>query len=248
MKVFITIIIGLITGSFLNVLIYRLPRGESVVWPGSHCPDCGQNLKAGDLIPVLSYIWQRGKCRYCGAKISLRYPLVELLTAAAFLLTYLQWGISWHSLAGILLTFLLIPAAVIDMDHGIIPDRISITGIIIGLLLSPFTAGFTSSLLGVLIFGGTLFLAALISQGGMGGGDIKLAAAIGAFTGWPGALLAFILSSLLGATWVLILLLSKKADRKTAIKFGPFLALGGWVAFVWGTQIINFYLNQFGGY
>jgi leader peptidase (prepilin peptidase)/N-methyltransferase len=243
MIIAVTIILGLIAGSFLNVVIYRLPRGESVVWPGSHCPDCGHNLVVRDLIPVISYIWQRGECRYCGAKISLRYPLVELLTTAAFLLIYLQWGISWHSLAGILLTFLLIPAAVIDMEHGIIPDRISITGIIIGFLCAPFSIGFTSALLGALFFGGILFLAALLSRGGMGGGDIKLAATIGAFTGWPGVLLAFILASLTGGTWGLILLLSKQADRKTAIKFGPFLALGGWIAFVWGLHIIDFYLN-----
>lgn len=241
----LSIIAGLIMGSFLNVVIYRLPRGESVVWPGSHCPNCGQNLKARDLIPVLSYIWQRGECRYCGARISLRYPLVELITAATFLLTYLQWSISWQGLAGIILTVLLIPAAFIDIDHGIIPDRLSITGIIIGLLLSPFTTGFTSSLSGALLFGGIFFLAALISRGGLGGGDIKLAAAIGAFTGWQGALLAFILSSLLGGIWGFILLLSKKANRKTAIKFGPFLALGGWVAYTWGTQIISLYLNLF---
>lgn len=247
MVIAITIILGLIIGSFLNVVICRLPRGESVVGPGSHCPDCGHNLVARDLVPVISYIWQRGKCRYCGGKISPRYPLVEILTAVTFLLIYLQWGIAWQSLAGLVFTSLLILAAFIDMEHGIIPDRISITGIIIGLLFSPLTVGFTSSLSGALLFGGVFFLAAFISQGGVGGGDIKLAAAIGAFIGWPGAVLAFILSSLLGATWALILLLSKKADRKTAIKFGPFLALGGWAAFVWGTQIINFYMTLFCG-
>jgi leader peptidase (prepilin peptidase)/N-methyltransferase len=245
MIIAITIIFGLIIGSFLNVVIYRLPRGESVVWPGSRCPDCGHNLVVRDLVPVISYIWQRGKCRYCGGKISPRYPLVEILTAVTFLLIYLQWGIAWQSLAGLVFTSLLIPAAFIDMEHGIIPDRISISAIITGFLFSPFTAGFTSSLWGALLFGGILFLAAIVSQGGMGGGDIKLAAAIGTFTGWPGAVPAFILSSLLGGTWGLILLLSKKADRKTAIKFGPFLALGGWVAFVWGTQIIDFYLDLF---
>lgn len=245
MVIVLIIIIGLIIGSFLNVVIYRFPRRESVVWPGSHCPVCGQQLKTGDLLPVLSYIWLRGRCRYCGGKIGLRYPLVEILTAITFLLIYLPWGLSWQGLAGIVLTMLLIPAAFIDLDHGIIPDRLTYPGIIIGLLLSPFTAGFTSSLLGALFFGGILLLAALISRGGMGGGDIKLAAAIGAFTGWPGALLAFLLSSLLGGAWGLILLLSQKANRKTTIKFGPFLALGGWIAYVWGVQIINNYLGLF---
>lgn len=245
MLISLIIITGLIIGSFLNVVIYRLPRGESVVLPGSHCPNCGQKLKAWELIPVLSYIWQQGKCRYCCTGISLRYPLVESITAAAFILIYLQWGISWQGLAGIILTVLLIPAAFTDLDHGIIPDRLSITGIIIGLLLSPLTVGFTSSLSGLLLFGGIFFLAALLSRGGMGGGDIKLAAAIGAFTGWQGALLAFILSSLLGGIWGLILLLRKQADRKTAIRFGPFLALGGWLAFTWGNNLIGLYLSLF---
>jgi leader peptidase (prepilin peptidase)/N-methyltransferase len=245
MLISLIIIAGLIIGSFLNVVIYRLPRGESVVWPGSRCPDCGQNLKARDLVPVLSYILQMGECRYCGARISPRYPLVELLTAAAFISIYLQWGISWEGLAGITLTVLLIPAAFIDLDHGIIPDRISITAILIGLLSSPVTIGFTSSLAGGLLFGGTFLLAALLSRGGMGGGDIKLAAAIVAFTGCPGALLAFILSSLLGGIWALGLLLTKNASRKTAVRFGPFLALGGWMAYTWGTQIISFYLSLF---
>jgi leader peptidase (prepilin peptidase)/N-methyltransferase len=247
MLIAFSIISGLIIGSFLNVVIYRLPRRESVVGPGSRCPVCGHNLGAGDLIPVLSYIRQQGKCRYCRAGISSRYPLTEIITAAAFLSIWLQWGLSWEGLAGVILTSLLIPAAGIDLEYGIIPDRLTIPGIIIGLLFAPLTVGFISSLAGALLFGGVLFLAALISRGGMGGGDIKLAAAIGAFTGWQGAVLAFILSSLLGGMGGLILLLSRKADRKTAVKLGPFLALGGWTAYMWGTTMIDFYLNLLQG-
>jgi len=239
----IVFILGLIIGSFLNVIIYRMPRGESLVKPRSYCPDCGQKIKAFDLIPILNYIWLKGRCRYCGSRINLHYPLVELVTATALLLIYSEWGWSIDSLVAVILAMLLIPAAVIDLHHGIIPDKISITGIIIGLLISLLTTGFISSLMGALLFGGILLLAAYISGGGMGGGDIKMAAAIGVFTGWQGAILAFMLSSILGGAVGVILLLSHQANRKTAIKFGPFLALGGFIAYVWGARIMDFYLQ-----
>lgn len=245
MIITLIIILGLIIGSFLNVVIYRLPRRESVVWPGSCCTVCGQRIKAWDLIPLVSFICLRGRCRYCQEKISWRYPLIESLTAVAFLLLYQQYGLSLKSLAGFILSFVLIAAAFIDLDHGIIPDHITYPGIILGLFFSYFTSELTASFLGALLFGGILFIAALISRGGMGGGDIKLAAAIGTFTGWQGALLAFFLSSLIGGLWGLKLLLTGKANRKTMIRFGPFLALGGWVTYTWGMQIITFYLGLF---
>lgn len=233
--------LGIITGSFLNVVIYRLPAGESVVWPGSGCTVCGHALGARDLVPVFSWLWLKGRCRYCGERISVRYPIIEILNALAFLLVYFKWGISLFNASGWLLTCILIACAAIDWDKGIIPNRITYPGIILGLSLSYLTVGLPSAFLGALLFGGIFFLAAIISRGGMGGGDVKLALLIGAFTGLQGAALAFILTSLIGGVWAVYLLLSRKAGRKTAIRFGPFLAIGGWLAFVYGTEIINFY-------
>lgn len=237
---FITIF-ALLIGSFLNVLIYRLPRGESVVWPGSHCTACGHRLGAGDLLPVFSYIWLRGKCRYCGEKINLRYPLVEILTAFLFILIYSKWGLSVQTLSGCIFSAILLAAAFTDINEGIIPDRLNYPGIILGLFLSLFTIGLKSALIGTIVFAGILFLIALISRGGMGGGDIKMAGLIGAFTGWKGALMVLLISSLLGGVWAVFLLLSGKAGRGAAIKFGPFLALSAWLVWMYNQQIITFY-------
>ncbi|MDD3890328.1 MAG: prepilin peptidase [Syntrophomonadaceae bacterium] len=239
------IIFALLIGSFLNVVIYRVPRGESVVWPGSRCTECGHSLKVYDLVPLFSYVWLKGKCRYCGGKISGRYLLVELLTAAAFLLIYLQWGISVETGAGWLLAAILISCAFIDIDKGIIPDRITLPGIIMALAISFFTIGFRPALYGALFFGGILFLVAVLYEGGMGGGDVKLGALIGAFVGLQGAVLAFILVSLLGGIWAISLLLIGKAGRKTRVKFGPFMAMGGWLAYNYEFAIITLYWQVF---
>lgn len=241
----LVVIFALLVGSFLNVVIHRLPRGESVVWPGSHCVTCGHRLGILELIPVLSYLWLQGKCRYCSEKIALRYPLVEIFTAVLFLLIYLQWGLSLKTAAGWVLTAILVICAFIDIDEGIIPDSITYPGIILAFILSYFTTGLVSAFTGALLFGGILFLAGLLTNGGMGGGDVKLAVLIGAFTGLQESVLAFILSSLLGGVWAAGLLLTKKADRKTAVKFGPFLALGGWLAYTFGPDIITFYFSLF---
>lgn len=241
----LSFILGLIFGSFLNVLIYRLPREESIISPPSHCPSCGSRLKALDLIPILSYLVLRGKCRYCGVKISPRYPLVELLTGVAFLLVYLQWAWSIETIAGLLLILVLISAAFIDADCGIIPDRITCPAMLAGLLLSFLTVGIKSALLGVLFYAGILLAAAILSRGGMGGGDIKLAVVIGAFTGLSGSVVAFVLSALLGGFFSLILVLRGQAGRKTKIKFGPFMAAGAFLAYNYGTEIASFYLGIF---
>jgi leader peptidase (prepilin peptidase)/N-methyltransferase len=238
-------ILGLFIGSFLNVLIYRIPRGESVVWPGSHCVQCGQALKPLDLIPVLSYLFLRGRCRYCGAKISLRYPLVELLTAVSFYLVYLQYGLTVWTAAGCVLTALLMVVTFTDIDEGIIPDVITYPGMLAGLGFAFFTIGIKSALIGMIAFGVVFFLIALLSRGGMGGGDVKLVAVIGAFVGPMNALLVFILSSLAGGIWAIGLLLFRQAGRKTEIRFGPFLALAAYVVFLYGQQMLRFYLGLF---
>jgi leader peptidase (prepilin peptidase)/N-methyltransferase len=198
-----------------------------------------------DLIPVLSYLFLRGKCKYCGERISMRYPIVELLTAVGFLLVYLKSGSTIETGAGWIFTIMLITSAFIDADTGIIPNKITYPGIILGLILSYFTVGVPSALLGGSLFGGILLLAALISQGGMGGGDIKLALMVGIFSGLQGAFLAFILSSILGGLWASILLLSGKANIQTAIRFGPFIAIAAWVTWTYGPEITNYYLRLF---
>jgi leader peptidase (prepilin peptidase)/N-methyltransferase len=225
-------ILGLIIGSFLNVIIYRMPRGISVVRPGSMCPECGHPLSWPELIPWVGFILNKGVCRYCRHKLPYIYPAVETITALGFLLVYLQAGISLNMLSGFVFTAVLICAAFIDGQWGIIPDRITLPAAAVGLLLAPFTVGFLSGLIGLVFFGGLLFMVAFVSRGGLGGGDVKLALSIGVFCGWPLAWGAFFLSYLFAAIYGGALLLSGRADRKTAIKFGPFLALGSWLAWV----------------
>jgi len=235
--------VGLIFGSFTNVLIARIPAGESIITPPSHCPRCGHRLGVLDLVPVLSWLWLKGKCRYCRERIRPRYPLVELLTAALFIGVFLRWGLSAWTLAGWVLTVILVSCAFIDLDEGIIPDAITIPGVILGLAVSFFTLGFFPALWGALAFGGTLFLVAVISKGGMGGGDVKLAAVIGAFTGLPGAVITLLLSSFLGAVFGITLMVMGRAGRKTPVKFGPFLAVAAYTAFLFTGEIAAWYLG-----
>ena len=241
----IVITLGLLFGSFTNVIIARMPLEESIIFPGSHCPHCNHQLQAMELIPVISYLFLRGHCRNCGTKISLRYPLVEILCALLFLGVFLQKGMTISTIAGWLLAVILLGAAFIDIDHGIIPDRLTYPGIVIGLLLSFGTLGFLPALAGSLAFGGLLFAVAIISNGGMGGGDIKLAALIGAFTGITGSAITLLMASFLGAIFGLVLILIKKTGRKTPIKFGPFLALAAYTAFLWANDILSWYLGLF---
>lgn len=227
------------------MVIYRLPRGESVVWPGSHCAACQHPLKALDLIPVLSYLLLKGQCRYCSQKISPRYPLVEIITALLFLLVH--WNFAWtvQTLAGCIFTSVLVVVSFTDIEKGIIPDLITYPAAIVGLILSFYTIGIKEALLGALLFSAAFFIVALVSRGGMGGGDIKLAAVIGAFVGLPGIFLVFVISSLLGGFWAIRLLLQGKASRKTAIKFGPFLAVAAWLVWMYGLQMMTFYWGLF---
>jgi len=194
-------------------------------------------------VPVLSWLFLRGKCRYCGERISPLYPLVELLTAALFIGVFLRWGLSAWTLAGWALTVILVACSFIDLDEGIIPDVITIPGVILGLAVSFFTLGFLPALWGALAFGGVLFLVAVISTGGMGGGDVKLAAVIGAFTGLPGAFITLLLSSFLGAVYGVTLMLVGRAGRKTPVKFGPFLAVAAYTAYLFASEIIAWYMG-----
>lgn len=226
-------VLGLVIGSFLNVLIYRLPRRESVVFPPSHCPACGKRLGVGELIPVLSFVLQRGRCRHCGSSVSLQYPLVELLTGLAFALIGL-WAAGWGQLiAGLVLFSLVFSAGLCDWHHKLLPNALTLPGIGLGVALSLLdgTIPWTDSLLGGLVGGGVLLLLAVLSKGGMGIGDVKFLAMIGTFVGVWGVLLVLFAASAVGSVYGLTMLYVTKQDKKTPIPFGPFLALGAALVF-----------------
>jgi len=236
-------------GSFLNVCIIRLPKAESIVFPGSHCPYCKKAIEFYDNIPLISYLLLRAKCRHCHAPISFQYPLIEGVTALCSLLLFIKFGLSWNYLFYFSFIAALIVITVIDFFHQIIPDVISLPGIGLGLLgsliLSQIT--FFNSLIGVVLGGGSLFLVATLYQWffkreGMGGGDVKLLAMIGAFLGWKAVFLTILLSSLIGSITGVATMAFKGKDFKYAIPFGPFLSLGAVVSLFWGENLINWYL------
>jgi len=243
-------VLGTMVGSFLNVCIYRIPRKKSIIFPASACPNCGDPIKPWDNIPILSYILLAGKCRSCKRSISPQYPLVELLTGFLFWLTVHTFGLTL--LAGAYLIFLstLIVVAFIDLEHHIIPNSISLPGILTGFLLAWGTLPLSplQSLIGILIGGGVIYLVSFISlavlgKEGMGGGDIKLMAMIGAFLGWKSTLLTIFLGSLAGSVVGISLMILKEKKRDDPIPFGPFLVLGAIISLFLGNQIIEWYFS-----
>lgn len=236
---------GLLIGSFLNVCIYRLPRKESIVMPPSHCPVCNQRLKPWDLVPVFSYLIYRGRCRYCGVSISLQYPLVELITGLVFLLTYVEFGLNPEGYMMLLFAAALIVVTWIDAKHRIIPDRINLPGMVIGLVLAVFGVHvtFLDAVFGFLVGGGLFFLILILTRGGMGAGDMKFMAFTGTFLGFKMTLIAIFFGSLVGSLYGLGLILGKRAGLKTAVPYGPFLAFGAWVAALYGDEIVRVYLQ-----
>ena len=241
-------VLGAIVGSFLNVVTYRLPRHESLISPASHCPGCGTPVKPYDNIPILSWLLLRGHCRSCSAPISPRYPLIEAGTAALCAGAVL----AHHSAAGIglsvVLILLVVPAAAIDLEHRIIPNRITALGAVLalglGIALDP--SGEPERLIAGAAAGGFLLLAALAYPGGMGMGDVKLAAVMGLLLGRavaPAILVALLSGVLVGA--VVIARKGASEGRKTAIPFGPFLAFGALVGVFAGQDIVQFYVNHF---
>lgn len=246
----ISIIFGALVGSFLNVCIFRLPKEESIVWPGSHCPYCQKPIKAYDNIPLISYILLKARCRYCKKSISVQYPLVEGITALGSLILFIKFGPSLSYLFYFLFFAALIVITVIDLYHQIIPDVISLPGIGVGLLASLMVPQITffNSLAGVLLGGGSLFLVATIYQWffkreGMGGGDVKLLAMIGAFLGWKAVIVTILLSSLIGSIIGISVMVLKGKDFKYAIPFGPFLSLGAVIALFYGAAMVSWYLG-----
>ena len=222
---------GACVGSFMNVVIHRLPRGESIVSPRSRCPGCGRAIPAWENIPIVSYIFLGGKCAGCGGAISWRYFAVELLAAAGYAAIFLLDGPGIPLLRDLLFFSLLMPITFIDIDHRIIPDELSLGGLAAGLLLSFLPGGdWKGSFTGALLGGGVLYATAFLYEKirgaeGMGGGDIKLLAMIGAFVGWRGTLATIFFGALLGAIGGMIAMQKGEDGLKTAIPFGPYLCV-----------------------
>lgn len=245
-------VFGAVVGSFLNVCIYRIPAEQSIVSPPSSCPKCGRRIRWYENIPMISYLLLRGRCSACRTVISLRYPLVEGLTGGLFVLIFWYFGSSAPTLVYWLLAAALVTITFIDLDHQIIPDVISLPGIAVGFVCSFFIPWLTwlDSLLGIVVGGGSLLLVAwgyekLTGREGMGGGDIKLLAMLGAFLGWQSVLPIIFLSSLAGTLIGVPIMLIQKGDAKLAIPFGPFLCFAAIVYLLWGQIIIRWYLNFF---
>jgi leader peptidase (prepilin peptidase)/N-methyltransferase len=240
-------ILGLIVGSFLNVVIYRLPENKSIIRPPSHCPKCNTRLKIIDLIPVFSYMSTGGKCRYCGAKISFQYPFVELLTAFFFLFSYLKFGLTSEFIIYSLLLSALIVISLIDYKYMIIPNIITYSGIIIGFLSAIIFDYITiiDSLLGIFIPTLLILIVALIFKGGMGMGDVKLVSMLGAFLGYKYTLAGIFIGSVFGSVIGLALMGLGILNRKDRIPFGPFICLGAVIMIFFGEQLIGLYWSLF---
>jgi leader peptidase (prepilin peptidase) / N-methyltransferase len=262
---------GLIVGSFLNVCIVRLPRGGSVVTPPSHCPRCKSGIKFYDNIPLISFLFLRGKCRNCGEPISWRYPLVELMNALCYVWIVSEFWIGGEAFLMMALCSSLIVITVIDYDHLIIPDRITLPGMLVGLTLAPFfmsplgdplpfhldsllphagpyLTGFLNSFIGLVLGGGPLLAIGWIWEKlrhveAMGGGDVKLMGMVGSFLGWKGALMTIMLGALAGSVVGVLLIVLKKHKMEKLIPFGPFLAAGAVASAFYGPDIVLWYLG-----
>ena len=237
---------GLLVGSFLNVVAWRLPRGESLVTPGSRCPGCAHPVRPYDNVPVLSWLALRGRCRDCRTPISARYPLVEALTGALAAAVALTSDGTHELLLGLVLVALLVPIALIDLDHRIIPNRLTALGAVAALVIGVATNvdGVPEQLIAGVAAGGFLLAAALARPGGMGMGDVKLAGMLGLFLGREVAVA--LLVALVAGTLVGIAVMARRGvgeGRRTAIPFGPFLALGGCVGLLAGPAIVDWYLS-----
>ncbi len=271
------LLLGLIVGSFLNVVIHRLPAMLDYGWklqcrellqldpvpadvpgllsPRSRCPQCGTTIRAIDNIPVLSYVFLRGRCHHCGIRISARYPVVEVLTAGMSVFVLWHFDISTQAAAGVMLTWILIPLAFIDVDHQLLPDSITLPGLWLGLIVNIF--GTFTDLQSAVIGAAAGYVALwLLFQGfrlltgkeGMGYGDFKLFAMFGAWLGWQALPLIIILAACAGAVIGITLIITKGHDRSIPIPFGPYLCIAGWIAMIWGDEITRAYLRTAGIY
>ncbi len=240
------LLIGLLIGSFLNVCIYRIPNKKSIIFPPSHCIRCGEDLRPWDLIPVFSYIFTMGKCRYCGEKISPQYPIIELLNGFIYFLLYMRFGFGFIFIKYALLSSLLIVISMIDLKLQIIPNGLIIFGLITGIIFTLFN-GFNRELfnylLSFLIGGGIFLIIAIVTQGAMGGGDIKLMAVLGIWFGWKEILIITLFSFIIGAIISIVLMVLKIKGRKDYVPFGPFIAIATFIMIFYGDKILQWYLQ-----
>jgi leader peptidase (prepilin peptidase)/N-methyltransferase len=242
-------LLGLICGSFLNVVVHRLPRGGSVVRPRSSCPWCGGAIAAWDNVPVVSYLVLGGRCRRCRAPISPRYPLLEAATALLFIASVARFGPGPQGWIGAFFCWLLLALAAIDVEHFLLPDRITLAGVLAGLALQPWLPETTwlDALLGVLVGAGLLVLGINFwywwrGEEGMGMGDVNMLAMIGAFLGWQGVVVALFFAAFIGALTGVALMAVGRLGLRSKLPFGAFLAIGGLIALFWGPALLGRYL------
>src|SRR5882672_4682323 len=240
---------GAIVGSFLNVCIYRLPLRKSIMWPSSACPHCGRELSWYENIPVVSFLALRAKCRTCHARIAIRYPVVEALTAASFALGWWHYGPGLLLLSRLVFGCALLVLFAIDLEHHLLPNAITLPGIIVGFVFSIFTEpGWLASLIGIVVGGGVLFLVAeayyrVRREEGLGMGDVKMLAMIGAFLGWKLTILTVMMASFTGSIVGLGLIATGRGGLKYALPFGTFLALGAAAAATVGPRLLDWYVG-----
>jgi leader peptidase (prepilin peptidase)/N-methyltransferase len=242
--------LGAIVGSFLNVCIYRLPIGKSIAWPASACTSCGRELSWYENVPILAWAALRGRCRTCGARITIRYPLVEALTAAMFVAAAWYYGPTPLLASRLVFGCALLVLFAIDLEHHLLPNVITLPGIVVGFVFSVFVEpGWVASLIGILVGGGSLYAVAeayyrVRHEEGLGMGDVKMLAMIGAFLGWKLTLVTLMMASLSGTVVGLALIISKRGGMKYALPFGTFLALGAAAAATVGPAVLEWYLGQ----
>lgn len=243
------LILGMIIGSFLNVCIYRIPREESISFPPSHCTNCKNRIRAYDLVPVLSYILLRGKCRYCGEKISIKYPLIELITGVLFMALYIKFGLSFELFKFIVFICFLIVIGIIDLETTDVYLKTTLPGIIIGIIFIIIGGCFYgydvwSYIYGGLLGGGLIYAIVFLTHG-MGSGDAEICLLAGIFLGFKLTIVMMFLSFVIGGIIGLLLIVTKRKSSKDYIPFGPFITLGAILTVFFGQQIINFYISQF---
>ncbi len=244
MIIVVATLLGLVVGSFLNVVIHRVPRRQSVAWPASHCPHCGEPIRPSDNVPLLSYLLLRGRCRNCKGRISARYPAVEAATGLLFGAAAYEFGMGLTLFAALVLISALVALAVIDLEHRLLPNAIVGPAALAGLALSILgdSAGWWTYPLSAVAVAGALFGLALVRPGGMGMGDVKMGGMLGAFLG-PYAALAVFLGALFGAVAGGLLMAAGRVQRRSALPFGSFMALGALVALFAGPELWDLYID-----
>lgn len=242
-------VLGAMVGSFLNVCIYRLPIGGSIAWPPSACPSCKRPLSWYENVPVVSYLVLRGRCRTCRAPISVRYPIIESLTAAMFVWAWLTYGPGWLLVSRLVFGSALIALFAIDLEHHLLPNVITLPGIVVGFLFSLATEpGWLSSLIGIAVGGGVLYGVAEVyyrirHEEGLGMGDVKMLAMVGAFVGWKLVILTLMMASLSGTVIGVLLIVTGRGTMKYALPFGTFIALGAGLSATIGPGLVEWYMQ-----